>query len=301
MRRSLPVGSIVADSTRRPAPPVVAPRGRSGCRGRAGSGADSIPSVTAPIIQGAEPWSAPGGANGVLVLHGFTGNPQSMRPLAGALAAAGYTVELPLLPGHGTALEDMVPTRWEDWSGSAEAHFQALAARCDRVAVVGLSMGGTLTCWLAERHPHLSGIALVNPLVRAPDDEFRSGIRGLVEAGTETVEGIGSDIKLEGSVEAAYPGTPLAAVLSLFEGADEVASNLADIHCPTLVLSSREDHVVESVSGDVVEQLVSGPVERIWLEDSYHVATLDNDAPLIESSVVRFVDSVLGLPGGATA
>ena len=48
------------------------------------------------------------------MLHGFTGNPQSMRPLAEALAAAGYTVDLPLLPGHGTAIEDMIPTRWAD-------------------------------------------------------------------------------------------------------------------------------------------------------------------------------------------
>jgi len=257
--------------------------------------------VTAPLIPGAEPWSAEGGANGVLVLHGFTGNPQSMRPLAEALATAGFTVELPLLPGHGTALEDMVLTRWEDWSGSAEAHFQALAARCDHVAVVGLSMGGTLTCWLAERHPHLSGIAVVNPLVHAPDAEFRGGIQSLLDAGTESFDGIGSDIKKVGGVEAAYAGTPLAAVLSLFEGADEVEAKLADIHCPTLVLSSREDHVVESVSGDVVEQQVSGPVERIWLEDSYHVATLDNDAPLIEAKVVEFATSVLGGPGGAPA
>ena len=235
------------------------------------------------------------------MLHGFTGNPQSMRPLAEALATAGFTVELPLLPGHGTALEDMVPTRWEDWSGSVEAHFQALAARCDHVAVVGLSMGGTLTCWLAERHPHLSGIAVVNPLVHAPDAEFRGGIQSLLDAGTESFDGIGSDIKKVGGVEAAYAGTPLAAVLSLFEGADEVEAKLADIHCPTLVLSSREDHVVESVSGDVVEGQVSGPVERIWLEDSYHVATLDNDAPLIEAKVVEFATSVLGGPGGAPA
>ena len=265
-----------------------------------GCGAGSIPCVTAPIISGAEPWSAEGGPNGVLVLHGFTGNPQSMRSLAEALAAAGLTVELPLLPGHGTAIEDMVPTRWEDWSGSAEAHFQALAARCDHVAVVGLSMGGTLTCWLAERHPHLSGIALVNPLIHAPDAEFRTGVAALVEAGTPTFDGIGSDIKKEGSVEAAYPGTPLAAVLSLFEAADGVEAALADIHCPTLLLSSREDHVVDPVSGDVVERTVSGPVERVWLEDSYHVATLDNDAPLIEAAVVEFATTVLGATG-ATA
>ena len=285
-----------------PAPPGRSasgshPDGRSG--GRAGGagrppGGDSIAPVTAPILQGAEPWSAEGGADGVLVLHGFTGNPQSVRPLAEALAAAGFTVELPLLPGHGTALEDMVPTRWDDWSSAAEAHFQALAARCDHVAVVGLSMGGALTCWLAERHPHLSGIAVVNPLVHAPDAEFRAAIQGLLDAGTESIDGIGSDIKKEGGIEAAYNGTPLAAVLSLFEGADEVEAKLADIHCPVLVLSSREDHVVESVSGDVIVEGVRGPVERIWLEESYHVATLDNDAPLIESQVVAFVASVFG-------
>jgi carboxylesterase len=248
-------------------------------------------------MHGCEPWSAAGGANGVLVLHGFTGNPQSMRPLAEALAAAGFTVELPLLPGHGTSVEDMVPTRWDDWSGAAEAHFQALAARCDHVMVAGLSMGGTLTCWLAERHRHLAGIALVNPLVHAPDAEFRAGIQGLLDAGTETIDGIGSDIKKEGSVEAAYPGTPLAAVLSLFGGADAVEAGLAEVHCPVLLLSSRDDHVVEPVSGDVVAAGVSGPVERIWLEDSYHVATLDNDAPRIEAAVVGFATTVLGGPG----
>ena len=78
--------------------------------------AGSMPRVTAPIIPGAEPFSQPGGPSGVLVLHGFTANPQSVRPQAEALAAAGYTVDVPLLPGHGTIVEDMIPTRWADWS-----------------------------------------------------------------------------------------------------------------------------------------------------------------------------------------
>jgi carboxylesterase len=220
-----------------------------------------------------------------------------MRPLAEVIAAAGFTVELPLLPGHGTALADMVPTRWEDWSAAAEGEYGSLAARCDSVVVVGLSMGGTLTCWLAERHPEIAGIALVNPLVQAPDDEFRLGVSALVDAGTEIVDAIGSDIKQEGMVEAAYPGTPLAAVLSLFEGADAVRAGLGQIHCPTILFSSREDHVVEPVSGDVVATSVGGPLERIHLENSYHVATLDGDAPLIERSVVDFVTKVTGGPG----
>jgi carboxylesterase len=223
-----------------------------------------------------------------------------MRPLAEACAAAGFTVELPLLPGHGTSIEDMLPTRWGDWSSAAEAEYQALAARCQKVVVTGLSMGGTLTCWLAERHPEIAGIAVVNPMIEAPDEESRRGIGALIDAGTEVFDAIGSDIKKEGTSESAYPGTPLAPVLSLFEGADAVSAGLGTIRCPTLLFSSREDHVVEPVSGDVLERSVGGPVERVFLENSYHVATLDWDAPVIEKSVVTFAVEVMGGPAPAT-
>ncbi|MGO9029098.1 MAG: alpha/beta hydrolase [Acidimicrobiales bacterium] len=257
--------------------------------------------MTAPIIAGAEPWSYEGGPHGVLVLHGFTGNPQSMRPLAEALAAAGFTVDLPLLPGHGTSLEDMVPTRWADWSAAAEAAYAALAARCDKVVVSGLSMGGALACLLAARHPEIAGLAVINPLVDPPDESYRDLIRQLLGDGMETADGIGSDIAKEGSVESSYGGSPLAAALSLFEGVDEIASHLAEIRCPTLLLSSRVDHVVPVESGDRLERSVAGPLERVYLERSYHVATLDWDAPVIEERVVAFASQVLGDPGDGGA
>ncbi|HVB94744.1 MAG TPA: alpha/beta fold hydrolase, partial [Acidimicrobiales bacterium] len=144
--------------------------------------------MTAPIMSGAEPWSCQGGSHGALVLHGFTGNPQSMRPLAMALGKAGFTVDLPLLPGHGTAIEDMIPTRWADWSGAAEAAYEGLSGRCDRVVVTGLSMGGTLSCWLAAHHPEIAGIAVVNPLVDPPAEDFRAVIRDLLAGGAEVVD-----------------------------------------------------------------------------------------------------------------
>jgi carboxylesterase len=257
--------------------------------------------MTAPIIPGTEPWSSDGGSHGVLVLHGFTGNPQSMRPLATAVAAAGFTVDLPLLPGHGTSIEDMLPTRWDDWSGAAEAAYQALAERCSKVAVTGLSMGGTLSCWLAEHHPEIAGIAVINPFVDPPADDFRDVIRGLLAEGSEVVDGIGSDIAMEGAAEAAYAGTPLAAALSFFEGVDSVAARLGDVRCPALLLSSRVDHVVPVESGDAFEASVGGPIERVYLERSFHVATLDWDAPMVEERVVAFAGKVLGGPGAVAA
>ncbi|MGH9018496.1 MAG: alpha/beta hydrolase [Acidimicrobiales bacterium] len=249
--------------------------------------------MTAPIIPGAEPFSSTGGTNGVLVLHGFTGNPQSMRPLAEALGAAGYRVELPLLPGHGTSVQDMIPTRWSDWSAAAESAYSTLAVACPEVAVVALSMGGTLAMWLAERHGEIKGLALINPFIDPPAESFRDVLRGLLESGTEVAPGVGSDIAKEGVVELAYPGSPVAPALSFFEGVDTVAAELGGVTCPVLLLSSRQDHVVPSSSGDVLVAGVSGPVERVWLENSYHVATLDHDAEEIATRVLEFVAKVL--------
>ncbi len=259
--------------------------------------------MVAPVLLGAEPFSHDGDGRGVLVLHGFTGNPQSMRPLAEAVAAEGCTVELPLLPGHGTAVEDMIPTRWSDYVTAAEAAYRDLAGRCEAVAVVALSMGGTLACRLAEDHPEIAGMVLVNPFVDPPAESFREVLQGILDSGTEVAPGVGSDIAKEGSVELAYLGSPIAAVLSLFAGIDEVAAELGRIRCPVLLLSSRQDHVVPSSSGDVLAAGVSGPIERVWLERSYHVATLDYDAELVVARTVEFVNEVLssGLAGGMVA
>lgn len=243
-------------------------------------------------MSGAEPFSATGGPDGALVLHGFTGSPGSMRGVAEKLADAGLTVELPLLPGHGTTVDDLVPCRWDDWTAAAEEAYQGLAARCGRVAVVGLSMGGTLTCWLAEGHPEISGVALVNPFVEPPADELRSAVRELLDSGTPVAPSIGSDIAQPGAVELGYDGTPLAALLSLFEGVEDVAVKLPDISCPVLLLSSREDHVVPPSNGDLLAATVSGPCERVWLERSYHVATMDYDRDEVESRTASFVAAV---------
>ncbi len=245
------------------------------------------------VMPGCEAFSAKGSAMGVLVLHGFTGNPASMRSIAERCAAAGYAVELPRLPGHGTSLEDMMTTTWTDWSRAALAAYDELASRTDRVAVVGLSMGGGLTAYVAEERANVVGCVFINPLVKSPGPEMEEGLAQAIEAGLESVESIGSDIKKEGVTEVSYPATPLRCVVSLFGGVKSVEANLAKIVAPSLLLSSREDHVVTSDNGDAIVERSSGPVERLWLEESYHVATMDNDRELLESATMEFLSKVL--------
>lgn len=244
-----------------------------------------------PILPGAEPLSVAGGPVGVLVLHGFTGNPSSVRGLAEAFAEAGYTVEMPRLPGHGTHIDDMLDTTWADWSAHAEATLEELETRTEQVVVAGLSMGGSLTAWLATRHPELAGIICVNPAV-APQDDMLAIVSEMVASGQIVMDGIGSDVADPDVVESAYPQTPLAPLVSMFEVANEIVPDLVKIKCPLLLFTSPEDHVVPPTDSDVLAEAVSGPVERVSCDRSYHVATVDFDKDLIIERSLEFVARV---------
>jgi len=243
------------------------------------------------IIPGLEPWSADGSDIGVLVVHGFTGAPQSMRGLAEAFAAAGFTVDLPLLPGHGTSVDDMITTTWADWSGAAEAAYEALAARTSKVVVAGLSMGGALTAWLAARHPEVAGIVCINPVV-VRDQNVVDFATGALAEGTDRIPAIGNDVADPAGAEKAYDATPLAPLVSLQEGVGELEPVLGDVTCPLLLMTSPQDHVVPPSNSDALAVAVAGPVERLSLERSYHVATLDYDRDLIAEHAVAFARKV---------
>jgi carboxylesterase len=240
------------------------------------------------LMPGAEPWSVDGGPAGALCLHGFTGNPTSMRPVARAFAAAGFAVELPLLPGHGTAVEDMMKTGWEDWTAAAEAAYERLAARVNRVVVNGLSMGGSLTIWLAARHPEIAGIVCINPAVQVQPPEVLDVVRSMLDAGDLVAPGIGSDIADPDARESSYEATPLAPLLSLQDGIEALQADLAAVTMPLLLMTSTQDHVVDPAQSDHLAASVSGAVERVTLTRSYHVATLDYDRDVIQEQAVAF-------------
>jgi carboxylesterase len=250
--------------------------------------------MTVDILPGCEAYSSRGNSMGVLILHGFTGNPYSMRPLAERCAEAGYSVELPRLPGHGTSLEDLVPRRWPDFVAVALDAYDELAGRCDKVAVVGLSVGGGLTALIAEERPRIAGCVFINPMLKGPGAEMEQGLKDLIDSGLDVLAtGGDSDIKKAATTEAKYEGWPLRALQSVIDGVEVVDANLSRITAPSLLLSSREDHTVAPENGDEIVEKSSGPVERVWLEESYHVATLDNDQELVERATIEFLAKVL--------
>ena len=251
--------------------------------------------MTEPLLPGAEPWSAAGGPAGALCLHGFTGNPSSMRGLAEAFAAAGFSVELPRLPGHGTTVEEMKGTQWADWTAEVEAAYQRLAARTERVVVAGLSMGGSLSLWTALHHPEVAGLVLVNPATMPQSPEVMEMVHGMLDEGVDHMPGIGADIADPDVTESAYAETPLRPLASLVEdGLAQMVDRYGEITCPLLLLTSPQDHVVDPGNGSYLAETYGGPIERISLERSYHVATLDFDNDLIFDAAFTFGRKVTG-------
>jgi carboxylesterase len=245
-------------------------------------------------MPGAEPYRHDGGEVGVLLCHGFTGSPQSLRPWARHLAARGLTISLPLLPGHGTRWQDMQVTGWQDWYAEVDREFRGLARGCRRVFVFGLSMGGALALRLAARHgPAVSGVAVVNPSVKPDSVQLRAVpvLRHLVPS----VKGIASDIARDGAVELGYDRTPLHAVHSLTRLWRVVQAELDQVTQPLLVMHSRVDRVVHpSNSALVLSRVGSADVTELVLERSYHVATLDLDAEEIFDASYAFVQRLSG-------
>ncbi|GGK56988.1 alpha/beta hydrolase [Streptomyces flaveus] len=243
-----------------------------------------------PVLPGAEPYRHEGGEVGVLLCHGFTGSPQSLRPWAEYLAERGLTVSLPLLPGHGTRWEDMQLTGWQDWYAEVDRELRALRERCSRVFVCGLSMGGALALRLAAKHGDaVSGIVVVNPANKVHG--LSAYALPLARHVVRTTKGIASDIAKEGSVEIGYDKVPLHAAHSLRNFFRLVDGELPQVTQPLLLLHSVQDHVVPPAdSARVLSRVSSTDVQEIVLEQSYHVATLDHDADRIFEESFAFVE-----------
>jgi esterase/lipase len=264
---------------------------------------------TAPLMPGAEPFAfdggdGPDGRTGVLLVHGFTGTPMSMRPWGEHLAAEGFAVHCPLLPGHGTQWQDCNTCTHDQWTTTVENAFDELSAVCDRVFVAGLSMGGTLATRLAQVRPDdVAGLLLVNPALLT--QRLDAKLLPLLARLTPSWAPIASDIKKPGVTELAYPKLPTRAMMQLRGLWAATRADLGRVTAPVIVFHSVVDHVVEPVNSTILlAGIGSTDKTEVLLEDSYHVATLDNDAPKIFAGSVDWIRERTPAgetPGSATA
>lgn len=240
------------------------------------------------ILQCASPFYFPGNKTGVLLIHGFTGTTQSMRFLGEQFRDEGYTVLAPRLSGHGTAPQDMETQTFFEWKRDVEMALRQLQETCTTIFVCGLSMGGTLTLYLAEKFPEIAGIMPINAAIEM--DELRLQYETFSEQGKRFVAGIGSDVKASDVKELAYRQSPVKSMEQLLLLMDEVREKLSLIEMPALIFSSEVDHIVPPENSDCIfASIRSEDKTLIKLEHSFHVATIDNDKELIARKCLQFM------------
>lgn len=259
-----------------------------------------------PILPGAESFHSPGAGNGesqrtrlgLVLVHGFTGSPVSMRPLAELLAARGFRVDVPRLPGHGTHPRDMQRTRYPDWRAEVERAVDRVSALAERVVLVGLSMGGTLVLDVASSGSRsVAGAVCVNPQILDREGALVK-LSGLIELvvplAPASLAGLRKDdIAKPGVSEQAYDWVPTASGNSLLKALPRVRAQLGALRCPLLIAHSRQDHSVPPRNSEELLRLVPHAQELV-LERSYHVATLDYDLELLAARIGEFCDALGG-------
>ena len=244
----------------------------------------------------AEPFRFDGDRRGVLLVHGFTGTPFEMRLLGESLAARGFSVVGPRLAGHGGSSSALADTTWKDWFSSVEQAFDELRGRTDRVAVCGLSLGGLLTLELARlRRSEITAIASLS----APLWIRRWMMTGVRLATRSPLLRHATLPKL-GGADIADPvmrrrnptgrGVPVRAVASLFDFMDHVDRHLPEVDRPAFVAHARNDHTVPFACMEAIASRLAGPVERLVLDRSAHVITLDFDRERLFRALGEFLE-----------
>jgi len=256
--------------------------------------------VSTNILPPCEPFSFDGGDDlGILLQHGFTGCPASMRPFGEWLRDQGVTNSGPRLPGHGTTWEDLATTRWEDWVGETERALDELSKKCRNVVLVGLSMGGALVLHLGvKRAEAVRGVVVINGYVNDPR-LLAAPIGALV---AKSRKGVGNDIKKPGQDEVCYDKIPMKALPSLGHLLRMAEKELPSLKVPLLVFSSNDDHTVKPKNSQIImAKAGTSQKELVRLTNSYHVATLDYDASLIFERTLAFARSVSKNGGGSSS
>jgi carboxylesterase len=241
------------------------------------------------------------GSRAALCLHGFTGTPFEVRPIAEGLAAQGFTVAAPLLAGHGGTVDELAATRFTDWLFSAEQALLALRREVGDapVAIAGFSLGGLLALRLAHRHPDwVAALAVMAAPLRLRPLEVaavRAWLRlpGFLRAGPLGVlpKARGFDVVDDDMARRnpSLPAMPLVGVHSLIELGALVRQDLPQIQAPALVMHGAMDRTVPLEDSLELAGTIGSPVlERLWLPRSGHLLAIDVERRTVVDAIVRF-------------
>ena len=237
---------------------------------------------------------------GCLVIHGLTGTPVTMQPVIDELVGAGFVVNAPLLPGHGTSVQDLEKRNWQEWWLAVVEAYNDLQGEVKKVSCVGISLGSLLALKLAieMKWGVRAVVAMGTPLVLDPLIEYLayplvkySPVRWFYKYSMKdwemsVADPDGRDFYMRNS----YDRLPIHSVFEIIKMKKIIRSRMNEITSPVFIAHGREDKVAPFKNVNILKQsLNSNMVESLVLERSRHVISLDNDKEKVAKATVDFL------------
>lgn len=243
-------------------------------------------------MTGAEPIYHDGGDMGIIFFHGFTGSPYEGKDFTAYFAEKGYTIWVPLLPGHGTKPADLLKTKWEDWYSHAENCFLELKQNCKKIILAGQSMGGSLALCLAARY---SVDAIITLAAAVFLKDWRLKLLPIAKKLLHyQYKSRGPDISVKEIKKnnASYHKYPINSIEEFLKLLEYTKKNLELVKSPLLLFHSIKDHTVTYKNMDFIFNHVSSEIKKkISLQNSHHIISLDQEKTTIFKAIEDFLES----------
>lgn len=239
------------------------------------------------VLEGCEEFAFGEGPTGALLVHGFTGSPQGLRELGEYLSERGIAVAAPRLPGHGTSWQDLNTIKTHEWIETVNASYEHLAAQTEEVFLVGLSFGAALCMDLAARKD-VAGIVTLAGFLHTKDPLRH--LAPVLSRLLKSVKGVGNDISDPDQKELAYDRLPTKGTYEMLKQLKRSQAALPHVTAPLLVIHGSQDHTVYPGNAQyIVDRVASTEKEILFLENSYHVITLDREKELVFERTFNFI------------
>lgn len=238
-----------------------------------------------------KPFTFEGGDRAVLLLHGFTGNSADVRMLGRFLEKKGYTCHAPIYKGHGVPPEQLVHTGPEDWWKDVMNAYQHLKDQgYEKIAAVGLSLGGVFSLKLAYTLPILGVVPMCAPMYIKSEEIMYQGILAYAREYKKREQKSPEQIEQE---MFEFKQTPMNTLKALQELIRDVRNNVDMIYAPTFVVQARHDEMINTDSANIIYNGVEATLKDIkWYEDSTHVITLDKERDVLHEDVYNFLEQL---------
>jgi carboxylesterase len=238
-----------------------------------------------------EPFYLNGGSTGIMLIHGFTGAPPEMRLIGDYLHDRGITVSAPMLPGHGTYVEDMNRYKWTDWVAHTRQTLEDLKASCDTVFVAGLSLGSLITLNLAVGDKDLAGAVLFAPSIKLTSRliHLTPILKYFIQKVKKPLDQYAN--QAADRQEWTYNERPMAGAHELLKIIRHTRTILQEVKCPLLIVEGAKDEIIDpACSRYVYDRVASAEKDILTLTESGHCLTIDGEWEVAAENTFQFVD-----------